>query len=345
MCLRSCLACLWIITVGCGDDSGVPSDAAPEGDVAPDVRDENADADGGLTPVPLDALATGLERSVCDWEERCGRVPDRASCEEAFDPASGELPQLVAYANSGRLMYDPQSAAQCLDSIANAPCNVLAGPANALLSCPDVFTGSSDRGGLCTVSQECMVGESCQGRSCPFACCSGSCTPSPEPVGIGGDCTTAPCDAASYCHLVTATGDFRCESRIALGAPCADPDACVQGAVCSAMASGQARCIALVDEGESCDPTVGFPSGGCSDITTWCNPASSICEQRPSSGQPCTVDPIDNCLLYARCAAGTCAVRPSVGDACVPATPPSCLLNLDCVEGVCTVPPAVNPCP
>src|SRR5262249_14956846 len=142
---------------------GVPGrEAHARREAAPDLRGHVADPARGhrpqpllqpLRPLALLALAacgsaastvslsqyggTALD-SECDWAVRCRYFPDDATCRRVLDPKAFDLRAAEASVAAGRLRYDPEAAARCLDAgrAALCPAAPFADP-----SCAKVFVG------------------------------------------------------------------------------------------------------------------------------------------------------------------------------------------------------------
>jgi hypothetical protein len=111
---------------------------------------------------------------------------------------------------------------------------------------------------------------------------------------------------------------------------------CEPGSTCSGTAGTQGTCVALGDEGESCDSSLLL---GCLRLDNFCDPAEGICKKRLDVGATCTERAdcttflCDECAFYAYCSGGACKMRPSVGEACTDAS--GCFFNATCKDGKC----------
>lgn len=310
-------------------DTGLaPADAdtpPPPPDAAPPAPDANPNA------ITLDNIDDLTESAVCDWWIRCSLVPDLLACANAFHIEAGTLPQLVAYAAEGRVFFDADAAASCLDALATVPCTYDSGLPEV---CGEVFTGPVGDGGLCVVNEECVGDATCVQPACEGECCTGQCTPPLPESSVGEDCSGNPCDDASWCDGAI------CQPRAAVGQPCTSFDGCVAGAFCRP----DGTCGALVDEGAPCDPTIFAPSGGCARYDNWCNPATSTCETRLEAGESCLDAPVDPCLPYAVCDGSACDARPYAGQPCGGFSG-ACLGDAICETGTCVPPEPAEVCP
>jgi hypothetical protein len=324
-------------------DGAVAPDALAVPDAAVvDVMPPDAGPDARVSPVTLENVLALTEEGVCAWWVRCGLIPAGAACADAYHAESGTLPQLVAYAMTGNVLFDAFAADDCLTALDTVPCTRDGDELPAV--CAEVFTGAVGDGGPCTVNEQCIGDSTCVQPPCEGECCVGQCTAPPDEAGIGEDCASAPCIESAWCDH-TAAGGPECAARAPVGGPCSGFDACHAGAFCDFdWSTGTGACEVLAAHGASCDPTVLVPPGGCLGFDDWCNPATSVCERRKEAGLPCGGAPVDPCLAYAVCSGSTCTARPLLGQSC--ATPGlTCIGDLVCEAGSCAAPDPTEVCP
>jgi hypothetical protein len=270
--------------------------------------------------VKLTDLADEVHDAQCEWAVRCGVLPNTEAC-AALGTADDEIAQLQASVDAGRLSYDEDKAADCVDAFADASCELF-GVSEAAQACEEVFTGLVADGGTCYDDEEC-VSDNCQQTdpACDMACCAGTCMPGDPEAQIGEDCSEADCVDGAHCAFDSASSTFKCEADIAEGQACTG-GGCADGLFCDVTdpQTGAGTCKAPADEGQTCNPQSFF--GACARIDNWCNPATSKCEKRKAPGEACDVE-IDNCVEYAECQNGTCVGDVAEGAACNEQTGPT----------------------
>jgi hypothetical protein len=292
--------------------------------------------------LPLSGLeAKGLQAN-CEYGAKCGDFPDVETCKTSASPAS--LAQMTASVNAGRVQYDANAAATCLNDVASMGCNRADQGGNGPLSCANMFKGLVAGGGACYVDQDCASG-TCDTSSCSatVTCCAGTCRNAPpvsNPVPVGGDClgVNAVCVDGTYCRHLT-TGDT-CTTGIALGRKC-DPSgvSCANYATClSSSSTLGGTCTLPPAEGDACDRSI----NPCNSSLDYCDSATSKCVRKIAPGQPCPNG--DGCVRYANCLSGICVAQKKVGETCDDTqSAHPCMSSLWCNGGTCVVqqlPPA-----
>jgi hypothetical protein len=304
----------------------------------------NCHESGGA--VPLGELEARAAEAICEYATRCESFPNVAACKASLSSRTG---QLIASVNAGRLAYDGNAAAACLDALRATGCNLTDPPEDAEVPCFSTFKGTLAAGAACYINEECASG-SCSNMSCPSAsaCCTGACEDLPvvsSPLPAGGDCSrpNVVCAPGTYCNY--AGSSSVCTVGPAQGEAC-DPaeiasGRCLNHAVC--VASGSAlggTCTAPPAEGETCDPN----GGGCNSSLDYCDPAAAKCVRKLAPGMACPTG--SECVDYASCLSGTCVALKRLGEACDDTLSiPACLGALYCSSGVCVPenPPPVCP--
>lgn len=270
---------------------------------------------GRLEPVPLADYAAAAQDALCGWAVACRHVPDDATCRRLVDPKRYDTRRAAEAIAAGRLVYDPDAAATCLDTGRRGPCpSSFDDP-----SCARVFVGEVAEGGACTARIECAAGADCADRACTASCCVGTCgapiAPAAPLAPVGAACQTHfDCVAIAYCDAGTCRelprnagdpclfgcwyGDLTCDVATltcvevaGLGEACGAKPCDAAWAFCDGV------CAARPGEGEACDAT-----RACIP-TTWCD--GTACRARGGAGATCANDA--QCDYVCDAAAGTCA--------------------------------------
>ena len=100
---------------------------------------------GGGGGVSVEDLPDEIEGSQCDRLVACEGVQDRATCEAAFDLASGDYGSIEAGVKDGTIKYDSGAAGKCADSFGDTSCNFAGFHEDD--PCDDVFKGTVPTGG------------------------------------------------------------------------------------------------------------------------------------------------------------------------------------------------------
>jgi len=162
-----------------------------------------------------------------------------------------------------------------------------------------------DAGGRCDTGAFCGPGLYCDfdaapavcrvfpgvGEPCPIGLCRGDawCTPSGrcDPLGMRGElCVTDTGGDGCAEGLSCASG--LCGDPPALGQPCGAFAECAAGLACQPDGMGRLVCATPGPIGDGCDLSIGT-NGGCAD-TTYCDPATSVCQPRLPASGPCDFD-------------------------------------------------------
>ena len=288
--------------------------------------------EGGNAQIPLEELSSRSEGAICAYAVRCGIFPDVETCQGTIYARL----QVFADVGSGKVLYDGQAAAACVDWYAQRGCAVsdLETPSPA---CALVFTGTLPEGSACLANNQCLS-DSCNRAACgPDACCAGTCQ---LPVVVGGDCSRDGqiCARGAFCKSDATGTHASCAPRVPSGQVCDSSDVCVAGQFCNIdPLAGTGVCAAAPREGEAC------PTAFCGSITDTCDLNTSLCAAKRPIGAPCLTD--RSCVNYARCApeTSTCVARVRGGGACT--TSADCIVGLPCEAGTCVSPQDVPACP
>jgi hypothetical protein len=298
------------------------------------------EAPAGPGPIPIEALRSEHEVATCDFEVRCGLMPDKETCLRV-DRAEHGLVQNVANVVFDRLSYDPAAGRACVEAIRARSCHTLLADQRALeAACTGMFRGTVAAGGPCLVNEECTGESFCDRSMCGEQCCLGACAPEPAPVALSGSCDEeTPCVDEAYCEVEGGDGggggfpSGSCQPRNENGQACEFAGACKDGQRCA-----EGKCYILSREGEACNPTL---DTACLSFNNWCDPAASMCVKLPGAGEACATN--DRCQGWAYCDAGTCRARPVEDQPC-PVDGPQCLGDLRCEMDVCLAPPDQTVC-
>jgi hypothetical protein len=191
----------------------------------------------------------------------------------------------------------------------------------------------------CLISEQCGAGLGCARIDGPC----GSCLP----IGKAGDPCSAVgadnkfCGPGTFCHFKGTS----CVAFPAEGEPCIPygPTAiCANHDYCSSDGT-TTKCVAMLKEGASCDPSASPSLVGCDTATGLsCSSATSKCAKTATAkaGEPCDVT--ITCVGGATCYTGIADCKPATndGDDCSGATSSTCLLPATCNDTTkkCTPP-------
>ena len=274
--------------------------------------------------------------AFCTRLVRCGAEPDVAACESVW---YFNL-QAEYDVTAGKVIYDADAAARCIDGYASEGCTISDSDAAATQmhteACRAVFTGTVADGGACLSGVEC-ASQSCAVASCNAAtCCVGACQ---AQIAAGGDCSGsgAVCVDGTLCRSGGNTAT--CVAPIAAGQPCAhsNVDVCAIGTTCiTDSATGTSSCGTAPAEGQPC------PDGICDADADSCDPATKTCVRKVAVGGTCTSS--TGCVPYAACdlTSSTCVAMALAGASCVQDA--DCLVGLSCGNGICTSHPDTPAC-
>lgn len=352
----------------------------------------------GSGEVKIGEFFAEAESTYCEWAARCGGAADAASCEAAYSfdvlyplhlLASGELEDdarftvdyLLAAHREGRISFDAQAAARCLEHVAARSCarpeglspseEELAGRA----ACAAIFSGTLTDGDLCAADLECAQGGYCEVEPCEEGCCAGACVV-PTVAALGESCSVDfLCEAGAGCVYDEAAQDSLCSRLAGEGEPCAGEVGCAEGLVCDWSTErcvtrgavgdvctsfggasclpgavcidpefdGTGRCEALGEVGDPCD-------GVCREFGVLCE--EGVCVKAPPPGEPCT--PSGGCSASSRCNFNTMICVANVGEGEPCGSDPmggvvACAGDLQCDGGSLAVSkclaPHAYPCP
>ena len=293
--------------------------------------------DGGAAgdSIPIEQLDQRGAASICAYAVRCGLFPDAASC-------AGTLfrrLQVLADVTAGKVLYDGNAAARCVDWYAARGCAVSEPEPPPSQSCDAVFTGTLPDGRACVADDQCRS-DHCDASACSGAdaCCPGVCA---SALPVGGDCAKPGqiCAVGAFCKFDLTGAVGTCTLRVAAGQPCTRSDLCVPGQFCDiAPLTGSGTCDRPPARGEAC------PAGSCGSLSDVCDPFTARCVARTAIGGACFTD--RTCVPFAHCdttSTMTCVARSAAGGACTADS--DCLTGLPCQGGTCTAPVDIPACP
>ncbi len=360
-----------------GSDAGVPDAGADAGSTACLSLDATVPAgpfdlsaflvDGG---VPIEAFPQALAARVCADVAQCLPLSayEVASCEQevlqtgmfcdpkAFPGSTGlacigvDAIYVIDEFQSGRLGYDPATAAACLGS----PFEGCEGPVPwDVRLCANAVHGLVPDGGACFLSNECSGGEQCQGP-----CGASTCTPR-----LAGGLAT--CDYFRGCDAdagLACNGEGYCVLALPVdGGMCDTVADCPPGLVCGGGAGGTPLGL-----GQTCHPLSPPVSSCTSDLdcdfglSMYCADGGTCELPRIVDGGACTgagCAPGLVCRGYWSVAladggvdlhSGACGPASDLGGPCVeppsPAPSQDCAFGLACSCGLCAPAPQSGAC-
>jgi len=249
-----------------------------------------------ITP---ETYSAAIRDANCDLRVRCGQFTDRASC-AAYFPA-GDGAGLAAEIKAGKTKFDANLAEECVNDIANTPCDGTSEEARTPpAACDAAIQGTGQLGDACFSNDECASGGCATPTTCTDACCMGSCSATQTAANLGEPCATRSCQANLTCSNAK-----MCVELYADGMPCDDGTQCAFGLGCVGTPG---ICHALPAIGEAC------PDGQCAEIGATCT--NGVCAKLGLTGTACTT--LADCSVYYPCNAGTmqCQPWPKTGEAC-----------------------------
>jgi hypothetical protein len=250
--------------------------------------------------ISIDGYAAACHETVCARAMACGTIANRSDC-DLPNVAECEIdPRYIDAVHDGRIAWDGEAAAACLDESLDAGCDRTSEDYRGR-TC-DFSRGLLDDGEACTLSSECISNE-CFNELCTEACCAGACTGAiaPTPSKLGEQCRT------TYCIEGFCDGSY-CVPFVDEGGACEYLGQCAYGLGCSNRA-----CHVLPDTGEPCQPTFGIDE--CRHIGDRCSSLTYRCQNQNFSGTPCARD--DDCATLHRCTNQQCTfTRVELGELC-----------------------------
>jgi hypothetical protein len=243
--------------------------------------------------------ASQLRDANCELRTRCGQFPDVASC-EAYFPI-GDDSGLRTAIDRGVVHYDGDKAQECINDLANSPCDQTSMEARNLPdACAQAVTGTIAVGATCTENAECESA-ACSLPSCGEACCTGMCVGPPVESELGGPCATVECEDGLVCDNTKT-----CVNLYAAGTPCLLSSDCAYGLAC---AGEPGICKPAPKLGEPCPDLI------CAELGTYCS-ASGTCTALGLPGTACTDSTTCSSFYPCNITLGHCQANPIVGEHC-----------------------------
>lgn len=275
--------------------------------------------DAGYGPVAIGSWCDFKAQSICGRLRRCGAISSTGTFNNCVTDTLRDCDG-HAYATAvagGRLTYDAQKAADCLNGYARGSCAL--DPA----ACKDVFVGQQAANEGCVVPEECAPGSFCYEPYglCPFVC------KAYQPVGALCNYGDLRCDDdTGYCD--DDAGYNMCFPRKALGDSCLwfNFGECPLGSSCATVGGAdEGICVTTYAKaGEACRVTDSYPL---CDQDSFCrqegDPAQQpqppgVCAKRVGLGGTCRG--YGYCQQGLRCSGsyttGTCIPLGKEGDIC-----------------------------
>ena len=203
--------------------------------------------------IPYEDYAAERTAALCDYYVRCGAYA-AADC-TALLTSHDQNPNYLAAINTGRIRYDGEAGADCLDTLADFPCDRTL-PLPDTAACAEVYTGTGKLGSSCSYSDEC-ASEHCAITECDelYTCCFGTCMPmeAPTELGIGEVCEVGDCQRGLYCSYGTDV-PRTCTPLPKHGEPCTSDCAAI-GDTCDFSGDGTRTktCLDAAVGGEPCE--------------------------------------------------------------------------------------------
>ncbi len=251
--------------------------------------------------VPLTTVGDEIEAAICSLWTRCGYASSEAECRTIQHYFVG---QIIADAQAGRVNYDSNRMADCLDALRAGGCEYGALPSSRWPDvCRAAIAGTVDTDGACITDWQCKS-LFCYSSS-TAACAEGRC------AGQEGEACSAndsACEAGILCDRQTSL----CEKPLAAaGTACSSDQQCGEGLTCFYNSGdGRAYCAPVVATGESCN------EGTCAQYGDYCDDVARVCTPRVAGGAACFGN--NSCKQPYMCdsAIGRCILKPAVGEAC-----------------------------
>jgi hypothetical protein len=218
--------------------------------------------------------------------------------------------------SSSRIAYDPLQGIACLSSVQALTCADLTTKGQPVpASCRESIAGQVDDGAPCYLDDECRNGSYCTAsrtNTCP-----GACLPK---LGVGGDCSPAPCTFPGRCFPAPPCADgLACDGltcKISGGPGSACP--CQDAYWCDTLGGLPGSCKVPKTSGDCAirlSPSVlVVPLGVCATGYV-CASTTATCLPLVGEGGDCSASP-DVCGDGYHCSAGSCISWPNVGASC-----------------------------
>jgi hypothetical protein len=312
-----------------GDGAGA---SAGNGGASAGSGATQAGGSGTGDPTSLDAYPGQYAQAVCAVLERCWMSFSEGlteSCASYFERElrEGDLSNVVAAVDDGRIEYHADRAQACFDALAATSCDE--GFSLAADDCEQVFVGSLEAGAPCTLDLECAG----QAQCLVEASCPGTCGARAKE---GETCTSANrCEVDLICQLELEAGT--CVAAGTRGDACSATQPCASLLRCAGLDRSDPNSTG------TCEPLDSLYSGaldepcGIGADRSLCEPglvcvlesqggmAVGVCQEGVASSAACQYALPDACpeREYCRIAdteamplVGTCTPWPELGEEC-----------------------------
>jgi hypothetical protein len=349
-------------------DLSAPDDMAPDQDAPDLVEDMAPDMTQGPGRIAIDDLkakyieALGEQYCGLIWDcphppaellAALGRDASRERCVTnplIIAELGANIDEAVAAVKAGRLLYDEELAARCIQPLIDevkAPgfCDDPSLFQDENPECELVFRGAVPAGSPCLQSNECASGPG-ERASCDQsgAVCYGTCVVMPDTGG--NTCNGVTCDAAEYCLNDGAAEGPRCKQKEALGNSCINYDGCLGEDAYCAFQGRLGVCVARrsVPEGGACIETSQCFSGASCQEGSCKYPVISDKENSSCDNSTTLCAPGLTCaLIDARAEKYECSQPGVLSARCYSHN--ECRSNLYCADGsLNTSPPEAGRC-
>lgn len=305
-----------------------------------DDDDDSGPAVEDLPPLLVDRLCAEIED--CFPADSLATQYGKAGCKGRLlaEAEDGDFAAIEAAIDDGRVKYDDSKFDACLDQLKGLGCDIATTRALNDDACDQVFQGTVDRGGECSVDAECKGVTFCKMTDkCPGKC--SALLKAGDACEDNDNCQNGLfCTEAKTCAAPAAAGDA-CGGDVS--GQCAPGLACV-GKNDDKNVAG--TCRALTDLftgklGDTCDYDTGkLCESGLSCVARIDGGTVSLkCEEPVGSGDACHFGAPSPCPdgeycdadIKAGVADGQCRTLPKAGEACLTiATDRPCAVGLIC---------------
>jgi hypothetical protein len=234
-----------VLIIGCTNNNGGGS----SGSIAIDDLGPKL-ANVSCTKIFQCCSATEIATQFMDFNVMGQPITTEPECESFYDGlfAGLAVPDYKASIAAGRISYDGDEAATCLDGIAAASCSdySMDTASSSTMVCSDFITPLVAAGGGCTQDYECTTNNCVGATVTPGGQnTDGACMALP---GVGQACSIN-CQTGSYCGFDGTSSSTTCLALKADGATCDGGEEC-SGHQCPGSGSGDPGTCAT---GATCD--------------------------------------------------------------------------------------------
>lgn len=333
------------LNFGCADDDGDSNGGSVSVEEPEDFSNE---ANERLVTAACEGIFECPEKQDPNLLSFFSGFSDQQSCEAYLNDNegvnAGDMQELVAAAEDGRVTYSPDAAEDCLEEFEEATqeCTAVGKATFSGGACDEVFEGDKEEDDACLISEECAEGE-CDRQSDPDTCY-GTCEPGGT-AGEGESCSPGDCDPNENLTCSSTDGDGECVAPQSVGEdePCRELSQCEGDLVCLDSVCTEPE--TPKEDGESCGYGEGLVvcAGGltCQDLAS--NSETGAVEGE--CGSP--LQEGDSCLASFECERGLycdgadfeageegeCAPTKEVDESCESSE--ECGVFTECVDSTC----------